>query len=64
MKRIVAGAAVAGVHAAEALRDHGFDGHLTLISAEHTLPYDRPPLSKAALAGKTTEPELLLRSSH
>ncbi|MFC0862339.1 NAD(P)/FAD-dependent oxidoreductase [Sphaerimonospora cavernae] len=64
MNRIViVGASVAGVHAAEALRDQGFDGDVTLVSAEDTLPYDRPPLSKEALAGKVGEQDLLLRPS-
>ncbi|MGI8761558.1 MAG: NAD(P)/FAD-dependent oxidoreductase [Jatrophihabitantaceae bacterium] len=62
MKRIlVVGASIAGVHAAEALRDQGFDGELTIVGAENTLPYDRPPLSKAALAGAVTGVDLLLR---
>lgn len=60
---VVVGASVAGVHAAEALREQGFEGRLTLIGAEDTLPYDRPPLSKAALAGTTSGSELLLRPS-
>lgn len=62
MQRIVVvGASVAGVHAAEALRDQGFDGDLTLIGAEEVLPYDRPPLSKAALTGPIPESAALLR---
>lgn len=64
MQRVlVVGASVAGVHAAEALREQGFDGQITLVSAEDTLPYDRPPLSKAALAGAMSSLELLLRPS-
>jgi NADPH-dependent 2,4-dienoyl-CoA reductase/sulfur reductase-like enzyme len=46
---VVVGASLAGIHAVEGLRDAGFDGRLTLVGAEDTLPYDRPPLSKAAL---------------
>ena len=62
MKRIlVVGASIAGVHAAEALRDQGFDGALSIVGAETALPYDRPPLSKAALAGAVTGADLLLR---
>lgn len=62
MKRIVVvGSSVAGVHAAEALRDQGFDGDVTLVSAEDHAPYDRPPLSKGSLVGDVTDPELLLR---
>ncbi|MFI0445030.1 NAD(P)/FAD-dependent oxidoreductase [Actinomadura sp. 6N118] len=48
---IVAGGGLAGVRAVEALRSKGYEGELTLISAERHKPYDRPPLSKAVLAG-------------
>ncbi|MGH8963622.1 MAG: NAD(P)/FAD-dependent oxidoreductase [Jatrophihabitantaceae bacterium] len=62
MRRIVVvGASIAGVHAVEALRAEGFDGELTLIGAEDLLPYDRPPLSKAALTEEVSKPDLLLR---
>jgi NADPH-dependent 2,4-dienoyl-CoA reductase/sulfur reductase-like enzyme len=62
MRRIVVvGASIAGVHAAEALRAEGFDGQLTLVGAEETLPYDRPPLSKSALTGPPSQADLLLR---
>ena len=33
------------------LRKQGFDGSLTLVSAENTVPYERPPLSKGFLLG-------------
>lgn len=48
---VIVGASLAGLRAAEALRAEGFRGHLTLIGDEPYLPYDRPPLSKAVLAG-------------
>ncbi|MFJ9413756.1 NAD(P)/FAD-dependent oxidoreductase [Streptomyces sp. NPDC101227] len=48
---VVVGASLAGLRAAEALRDEGFDGELTLIGDEPHAPYDRPPLSKAVLSG-------------
>jgi 3-phenylpropionate/trans-cinnamate dioxygenase ferredoxin reductase subunit len=38
--------------AAEALRDQGYHGSITLISNEADAPYERPPLSKAYLAGQ------------
>lgn len=53
---VVVGASLAGLHAARALRRHGFDGTLTLVGDEPHPPYDRPPLSKQVLAG-TWEPE-------
>src|SRR5207244_1566588 len=39
------------------LRARGFTGEVVLIGAEAEAPYDRPPLSKAVLAG--AEPERL-----
>ncbi|MFF5257438.1 NAD(P)/FAD-dependent oxidoreductase [Actinomadura viridis] len=48
---IVVGGGLAGVRAAEALRNRGHEGEVTLVSAERHRPYDRPPLSKAVLAG-------------
>jgi NADPH-dependent 2,4-dienoyl-CoA reductase/sulfur reductase-like enzyme len=47
----VVGASLAGWSAASALREGGFDGRLILIGEEKQRPYDRPPLSKAFLAG-------------
>jgi NADPH-dependent 2,4-dienoyl-CoA reductase/sulfur reductase-like enzyme len=62
MRRVVVvGASLAGVNAIEGLRDHGFDGEITLVGGEPHLPYDRPPLSKEALRGGPDEPSLLLR---
>jgi 3-phenylpropionate/trans-cinnamate dioxygenase ferredoxin reductase subunit len=53
---VIVGAGAAGLTAAEALRNRGYDGTLTLIGDEQHLPYDRPPLSKQILAG-TWEPD-------
>lgn len=59
---VVVGASLAGLRAAEALRDEGFAGELTLIGDELYAPYDRPPLSKAVLSGRlTTEHTVLPR---
>lgn len=49
--RIVVGASLAGLRAAEALREKGFRGPLTIIGDEPHEPYDRPPLSKQVLKG-------------
>ncbi|GAA5053249.1 3-phenylpropionate/trans-cinnamate dioxygenase ferredoxin reductase subunit [Thermocatellispora tengchongensis] len=49
---VVVGAGLAGVRSVEALRAHGFGGRITLIGEERHRPYDRPPLSKAVLAGE------------
>ncbi|MFI7643939.1 NAD(P)/FAD-dependent oxidoreductase [Nonomuraea sp. NPDC049400] len=47
----IVGASLAGVSAAEGLRTRGYQGRITLIDAESRAPYDKPPLSKGALAG-------------
>ncbi|WP_198347595.1 NAD(P)/FAD-dependent oxidoreductase [Nocardia terrae] len=53
MRRIIiAGAGLAGHRAAIALRENGFDGHLTVLGDELHHPYDRPPLSKQLLGGE------------
>jgi 3-phenylpropionate/trans-cinnamate dioxygenase ferredoxin reductase component len=49
---VIVGAGLAGAKTAEALRDQGYDGELTLVGTERHLPYERPPLSKDYLAGK------------
>jgi NADPH-dependent 2,4-dienoyl-CoA reductase/sulfur reductase-like enzyme len=49
---VIVGASLAGLRAAEGLREAGFTGSLTLIGDEAYPPYDRPPLSKTVLAGR------------
>ncbi len=49
---VIVGAGHAGVQAAAALREDGFERAITLLSAEAELPYQRPPLSKAYLKGQ------------
>ena len=53
---VVAGASLAGLNAARALRREGFAGTVTLLGAERHPPYQRPPLSKEILEGRW-EPE-------
>ncbi|MEU5537541.1 FAD/NAD(P)-binding oxidoreductase [Streptomyces sp. NPDC020362] len=57
---VVVGASLAGLRAAEALRDEGFTGRLTLIGDEPHAPYDRPPLSKAVLSGRLSCDHIVL----
>lgn len=47
---VVAGAGLAGLRAAEALRRHGWEGTITIVGEEVHTPYTRPPLSKKLLA--------------
>ena len=49
---VVIGAGEAGARATIALREQGFDGALTLIGEERHAPYERPPLSKAAIVSE------------
>ena len=54
MKRsriVVIGGGAGSAAAVAELRKQGFDGSLTLVSAENTVPYERPPLSKGFLLG-------------
>jgi 3-phenylpropionate/trans-cinnamate dioxygenase ferredoxin reductase subunit len=46
---VIIGAGLAGDAAAGALREGGYTGQIVLIGDEAHRPYDRPPLSKAAL---------------
>lgn len=46
---VVVGGGVGGAAAVAGLRRAGFDGDVTLICAEDTVPYERPPLSKEFL---------------
>jgi len=46
---VVVGGGIAGVTAADALRQNGFDGDLTIVGDERHPAYSRPALSKALL---------------
>jgi 3-phenylpropionate/trans-cinnamate dioxygenase ferredoxin reductase component len=50
---VIVGASLAGAKAAETLRAEKFTGPVVLIGAENELPYERPPLSKDYLQGKS-----------
>jgi len=50
---VVIGGGVASAAAVAGLRAEGFDGDLTLVTAEDTVPYERPPLSKDFLMGRS-----------
>ena len=58
---IIIGAGQAGAQAIATLRAEGFEGSLTLIGDEAYLPYQRPPLSKAYLAGDFARERLFLK---
>jgi 3-phenylpropionate/trans-cinnamate dioxygenase ferredoxin reductase component len=48
---VVIGGGAGSAAAVAELRKQGFDGSLTLVSAENMVPYERPPLSKGFLLG-------------
>ncbi|WP_235879301.1 NAD(P)/FAD-dependent oxidoreductase [Burkholderia sp. USMB20] len=60
-KVVILGAGHAGFQCASTLRQQGFTGDLCLISDEGRLPYQRPPLSKSYLLGKTCAADLAFR---
>ncbi|MBV1863541.1 MAG: FAD-dependent oxidoreductase, partial [Rhodobacteraceae bacterium] len=58
---VVVGGGQAGSSLVAKLRNSGFEGKITLIGAEATPPYQRPPLSKKYLLGEMELERLLLR---
>jgi 3-phenylpropionate/trans-cinnamate dioxygenase ferredoxin reductase subunit len=48
---VIVGASLGGLRTAEALRRSGYTGPITVFGDEPHAPYNRPPLSKDALAG-------------
>jgi 2-polyprenyl-6-methoxyphenol hydroxylase-like FAD-dependent oxidoreductase len=58
---VVVGASLAGLRAAETLRQKGFAGSVTVVGAELHRPYDRPPLSKKVLSGEWEPDRIQLR---
>ncbi|GIH69977.1 NAD(P)/FAD-dependent oxidoreductase [Sphaerimonospora thailandensis] len=58
---VIAGASMGGLRAAERLRAAGFTGEIVAIGDEPHLPYNRPPLSKEALATEVTHDALAFR---
>ncbi len=58
---VVVGASHAGVQLALQLRKLEWPGRIVLVGAENELPYHRPPLSKAVLAGDKEVDDVRLR---
>ncbi len=54
----IIGASLAGLRSAQELRAQGYDGEVVLVGEELHQPYDRPPLSKAFLAGTASRASL------
>src|SRR5919199_130962 len=51
-RAVVVGAGLAGLRTAEALRAQGYADDVVVVGDEPWRPYNRPPLSKEALAGE------------
>ncbi|MEO9231161.1 MAG: FAD-dependent oxidoreductase [Devosia sp.] len=61
-KVVIVGGGAAGNAAAEMLRREGYSGSITMLSADETMPCDRPTLSKGFLSGAASDQSNLLRS--
>jgi NADPH-dependent 2,4-dienoyl-CoA reductase/sulfur reductase-like enzyme/nitrite reductase/ring-hydroxylating ferredoxin subunit len=59
---VIVGGGAAGLAAADMLRREGYDGTITMISADDAPPCDRPNLSKDFLAGTAQEDWIPLRA--
>jgi NADPH-dependent 2,4-dienoyl-CoA reductase/sulfur reductase-like enzyme/nitrite reductase/ring-hydroxylating ferredoxin subunit len=60
---VIIGGGAAGLAAADMLRREGYNGPLTMISADDSAPYDRPNLSKDFLAGTASDDWIPLRTA-
>ncbi len=60
---LIVGASYAGVQLAASAREMGFEEPIVIVGDETHQPYQRPPLSKGLLTGKTTVDKLQLRSA-
>ncbi|MDR7303923.1 NAD(P)/FAD-dependent oxidoreductase [Haloactinomyces albus] len=49
---VIAGGGLAATRTCEQLRSKGYAGELIMLGSERYAPYDRPPLTKAVLAGE------------
>ena len=58
---VIVGASLAGLRAAETLRQRAFAGDVVVVGAEPHRPYDRPPLSKKLLSGEWEADRIHLR---
>ena len=59
---LILGGGAAGNMAAETLRREGYVGKIVMLSADASIPYDRPNLSKDYLSGDASDDWIPLRS--
>jgi len=57
---VIVGGGLSASKAAEALREQGFSGPLTIVAEEPELPYERPALSKGYLTGSADRDSLFV----
>jgi 3-phenylpropionate/trans-cinnamate dioxygenase ferredoxin reductase subunit len=58
---VIVGSGHGGAQAAIALRQHGFEGSITIVGRDPLPPYERPPLSKEYLAGDKPFERIMIR---
>lgn len=61
---LLIGGGLASATAAEALREEGAEGKIAIISAEDSLPYHRPPLTKGFLLGNQKKEAIFVLKEH
>ncbi|WJD65122.1 NAD(P)/FAD-dependent oxidoreductase [Pseudomonas kurunegalensis] len=64
MKVVIVGAGQAAATCAFRLREHGFQGEVTILGEEAVHPYQRPPLSKKYLNGLAPIDDLFIRPAN
>lgn len=62
-KYLIIGGGTAAARAVEGIREVDPDGTIAVVTAEHHLPYDRPPLSKGILLGSDAPTAALPRDA-
>ena len=60
---LIIGAGQAAAQTAASLRQGGFEGGITIVGDEPSLPYQRPPLSKAYLKGDLEQERLYFKNA-
>lgn len=58
---VIVGAGQAAAQAVQSLRQGGYAGRITIVGDEPSLPYQRPPLSKAYMKGEFDEERLYFK---